>query len=283
MPSRYGNNRGAGRKSSRTENFRENDGARKHTDDELDYTDIQELYDDDLDYDYYDEYNEYDDDNYDIEEDAEVAVFSKKTIAIVAGVFTVMVLLAMLMIAVTARSVDEPPVVTTTQTTPGSQKITPVISQGGTGGSVSASLNVTIIPGYVVPEDSGWTGVYATPTAIPEGIITPTGEGETPEITGEVTPEGTITPTGEGEIPEITGDAIPEGTITPTGEGEIPGLTGEVTPEPQVTVTSTPVPTDGTQPTTEPTPVITEAVVPTSTPVPVSTQAPVTTEEVSPQ
>lgn len=281
MPSHYGNNRGTGRKGPRSGRLRENDGAKNITDEEIDYDDIQELYDDDLDYDYYDEYDEYEDDNYDTEEDADVAVFSKKTIAIVAGVFAVMVLLAMIMIAVTANPTEEPPKVTTTQNTPGAQKITPGITQGGTGENVSASLNVTIIPGYVVPENDGWTGVYVPPTATPVVTITPTGEGENPEITGEVTPEGTITPTGEGENPEITGEVTPEGTITPTGEGEIPEVT--VTPEPEISVTETPIPTEGTEPTTEPTPVITEAVVPTSTPIPVSTEAPVTTEEASPQ
>ncbi len=281
MPSRYGNNRGTGKRNSRLNSFLEEDGA-EITDDELDYEDIQELYDEDLDYDYYDEYDEYEDDNYDIEEEADNAIFSKKTIAIIAGVFAVMVLLAMIMIAVTANPMEKPPTVAPPQNTQGAQKLTPVVTQGGTGENMSASLNVTIIPGYVVPDDDGWTGTYVPPTATPVVTVAPTGEVEEPGITGEVTPEGTITPTGEGENPDITGEVTPEGTITPTG-GEEPDITGDPTPEPTGGGTEEPTPTEEVIPTTEPTPAVTEAVVPTSTPVPVSTEAPVTTEEASPQ
>lgn len=213
--------------------------------------------------DYYDGYDDYDDDDDDDEEDDRTAFFTRGKVAVCAVIFTIAVSVAMILIVtltggskVTGQSDSEAPDIT--------KKATPVVDKNEHGETISASLNVTIIPGYREPSSyEGGTGGSSH------------GGGSTGGGYGDDEPD--YTPTPETKI-----TAEPDLTTTPT-----PGT--DVTTAPYLTATPTlgtditTVPIVSTEPylTATPTPETGSAATPTpdegndSTPTPEQTATPV--------
>ncbi|MGN0166364.1 MAG: hypothetical protein ACI39R_09310 [Lachnospiraceae bacterium] len=235
------------------------------------YNDDYDTYDDNYDEahnDAYDEYDEYDDEyddyygeyeDYDDHENRLLTFFTKKRLAVTAGVFSGVILVIMICIAAFSGPKENSSNNTNALGTPIPTKGAVVVNKNENGETVSASLNVTIIPGYVRPgSDEGNPGGYDggdtydpedepevtvpvdTPTPTPEEIADVT---ETPEVTPEPTPtpEAIITPEVT-ETPEVT----PELTLTPEGGDVTPTEIPVETPTPEVVPTETPVPEEPT-------------------------------------
>lgn len=279
MPSNNGNKREYYKKY--TDNYQDDDyGIDDYDSDDYDdyddydsddYDDYDDYDSDDYD-DYYDDYDDYYDDYYG-DYDAEggfFGFFTKKRLWIISGIFAGLILIIMICIAVfTDGQKTNDGATVNAQGTPAPTKSPVVVNKNDKGENVSASLNVTVVPGYVRPDssegyvgssgDGGGSTIVDNPeiTIPPEETPTPTPEDENPEVT--VTPEATLTPeiteevtvtpeatvTPEGVTEEAT--PTPEVTVTPEGGGEItPTSPPEATPTPEVLPTETPIPVEST-------------------------------------
>ncbi len=217
---------------------------------EIDKVDFEEDFDYDISFDFADEdyYADYDDEDDEDEGEGFFGSLTKGRMAVMSGVFAALVLIIMVFIAAFARKEVQGSSSGNSGLAGNSvtKKATPVVNKNDKGENVSASLNVTLVPGYVRPDGNsgnsgGGSGAgsgggsedYKKPTKAPVETSTPTPyeNDNTPSPTEEI--EDTETPSPEisegGETPVPTEDETPSPEIS---EGGSTSPTEESTPTP---------------------------------------------------